>query len=51
VLECAAQGGDGVTDPGGVQEPRCRCGAEGQGSVGDRWMVGLDSLGGLFQLW
>jgi len=42
VLEWAAQGGAGVTDPGGVPET-FRCGTEGQGLVGiigDRWMVG-----------
>ena len=38
---------------GGVQE-LFRCCTEGDGLVGNiggRWMVGLDDLGGLFQLW
>jgi len=53
VLEWAAQGGGGVTDTGGIQE-MLRCCTEGQGlvgSIGDRWMVGPDDLGGLFQPW
>jgi len=32
----------------------CRCCAEGRGlvgNIGERWMVGLDDLGGLFQPW
>ena len=39
--------------PGDVQEP-FRCGTEGcglVGSIGGRWMAGLDGLGGLFQPW
>ena len=46
----AAQGGDGVTIPGGIPEP-WRCGAEGRGQWA-RWGwagVGLDGLRGLFQ--
>ena len=45
----AAQGGGGVTVPGGVEEP-CGCGTEGRG----QWvwegglMVGLGDLRGLF---
>ena len=53
MLEWAAQGGGGVTDPGGVQEA-CRCCTEGHGlvrTIGDGRMVGLDDLGGLFQPW
>ena len=53
MLEWAAQGGGGVTDSGGVQET-CRCCTEGHGlvgNIGDRWMVGLDDLRGVFQLW
>ena len=46
----AAQGGGGVTIPGGVQEP-CRCGIEGHanghGGVGST--VGLDDPSGPFQ--
>ena len=45
-MEQAAQGGGGVTDPGGVQET-CSCGTEGYGlvsSIGGRWVVGLDDL-------
>ena len=52
-LESAAQGGGGVTDPGGAQE-MFRCCTEGHGLVGNiggRWTVGLDDLGGLFQPW
>jgi len=51
-LEWAAQGGDGVTKPGGAQET-FRCFTERHGLVGntgDMWMVGLDDLGGLFKL-
>ena len=51
VLEWAVQGGGGVTDPGGIQET-FRFYTEGHGlvgSTGDRWMVGLSDLGGLFQ--
>ena len=46
-------GGGGVTIPGGVQE-MFRCCTERRGLVGntsDRWRVGLDDLGGLFQPW
>lgn len=42
-----------VSDPGGVQETVRYC-TEGHGlvgTIGDRWMVGLDNLGGLLQLW
>ena len=38
---------------GAVQETS-RCCTEGRGlvgNVGDRWMVGLDDLGNLFQPW
>ena len=51
MLEWAVRGGGGVTIPGGVQET-FRCCTEGRGLVGntgDRWMVGLHGLGGLFQ--
>lgn len=47
----AAQGGDGVTDPGGVTE-MLRCCTEKHGLVGNtggRWIVGMDDLEGLFQ--
>jgi len=53
VLERSAQRGSGVTIPGGVQET-LRCCTEGHGLVGiigDRWMVGLEDLGGIFQPW
>ena len=42
----AAQGGGGVTVPGGVQEP-CGCGTEDKvsGHGGDGRAVGLDDLG------
>ena len=53
VGKAAAQGGGGVTVPGGVQEV-FRCCAEGHGLVGntgDRWTVGLDDLFRLFQPW
>ena len=39
-------------DPGDVQET-FRCCTEGHGlmgNIGDRWTVGLDDLGGLFNL-
>lgn len=51
MLEWAAQGGGGVTDPGGIQGT-FRCCAEGHGlmrTIGDRWIVGLDDLRGLLQ--
>jgi len=46
----AAQGGGGVTIPGGVEEPHGR-GTEGHGQWAwcDGLMVGLDALSGLFQ--
>ena len=46
----AAQGGGGVTIPGGVEEPHGR-GTEGHGQLAwcDGLMVGLDALSGLFQ--
>lgn len=50
-MEWAAQGGGGVTDPGGVQE-RFVCCVEGHGlvrAIGDGWTVGLCDLVGLFQ--
>jgi len=50
VLEWATQGGGGVTSPGGVQGTLSCC-TEGQGSVrtiGDKWMIALDDLVGLF---
>ena len=49
----AAQRGGGVTNSGDSQETFRRC-TEGHGlvgNIGDRWMVGLDSLEGLFQPW
>ena len=52
-LEWAAQGGGGVTDPGGVQGTFERC-TEGRGlvrTIGDGWMVGLGDAVGLFQTW
>mgnify|MGYP001859720434 CR=1 FL=1 len=48
---CPGSGGD--TAPGGVQEISRYC-TEGHrlvGYIGDRWKVGLDDLGGLFQPW
>ena len=53
MMEGAAQGGGGVSDPGGVQGT-FRCCVEGCGlvrTIGDWWTVGLDDLGGLFQPW
>jgi len=53
VGKAAAQGGGGVTVPGGVQEV-FRCCTEGRGLVGNtgnRWTVGLDDFGVLFQSW
>ena len=47
----AAQGGGGVTIPGGVQEI-FRCCTEGHGlvrNINDTWMVGLDGVRGFFQ--
>ena len=53
VLEWAAQGGGGVTDPGSVQGTLRHCVKEHglEITIGDRWMVGLDNLVGLFQPW
>ena len=49
VLHCtAAQGGGGVTIPGGVPEP-WGCGTEGRGQWAWRAELGLGRLGGLFQ--
>ena len=53
MLEWAAQGSGEVTDSGGVQGTFRRC-VEGHGlerTMGDRWTVGLDDHGGLFQPW
>jgi len=50
-LEWVAQGGGGVTDPGGVQGTFGRC-VEGHGlvgTIGEGRMVGLDDTVGLFQ--
>lgn len=50
-LEQAAQGSGRVTIPGGIQE-MCRCGTKEHGlvgSVGGRWMFGLDDLTDLFE--
>ena len=47
------QGGGGVTIPRGVHEMFTCC-SKGHvlvGNTGDRWMVGLDDLRGLFQPW
>jgi len=52
-MEWTAQGGGGITDPGDVQG-MLRCCVEGHGlvrTIGDRWTVGLDDLGGLLQPW
>ncbi len=48
MLERAAQRGDGVMFKkcGDVTE-----GCDLVGNIGDRWMLGLDDLGGLFQHW
>jgi len=52
VLEWAAQGGGGVTHPGGVQGTRsCVEGHALVKAIGDRQTVGLDDLVGLFQPW
>ena len=51
MLQWAARGGGGVIVPGGVRETLGCC-AEGHGLVentDDRWIIGLDDLGGLFQ--
>ena len=53
MLERAAQGGGGVTIPGGVQKT-FRCCTEGHGlvgNIGDKWTVALDDPGGLLQPW
>jgi len=53
VLAQTAQGDSGVTVPRGVLE-KFRCGIEGcglVGNIGDRLVVGLDDLRGLFQPW
>ena len=52
-LEWAAQGGGGVTDPGGVQGTFGGC-VEGHGlvrAIGDGWMLGLGDSVGLSQPW
>ena len=52
-LEWAAQGGGGVTNPGGVQGTFGCC-VEGHGlvrTIGDVWMTGLGDPVGLFQPW
>jgi len=52
-LEWAAQRGDGVTDPAGVQGMFRRC-VEGHGlvrTIGDGGIVGLGDPMGLFQPW
>jgi len=52
-LEWAAQGGGGVTDPGGVQGMLGHC-VERRvlvRSTGDGWMVGLGDPVGIFQPW
>jgi len=52
-MEWAAQGGGGIINPGDVQGTFRRC-FEGRGlvrTIGDRWLVGLDDLVGLFQPW
>ncbi len=46
-------GSGGITVPGGVQEMFSYF-TEGHdlvGNIGDRWMVGLNNVGGLFQPW
>ena len=51
MLEWAAQGGDGFTNLRGVQGTFRHC-VEGHGlvkTIGDRQMVGLNDLVGLFQ--
>ena len=51
MLEGAAQGGDRVTVPVGVQETLdvvVRDVAKWEGNGGGRWVVGLDDLRGLF---
>jgi len=53
VLEWAAQGGGGVTNPGGVQGTFGHS-VEGHGlsrTVGDGWRIGLGDPVGLFQPW
>ena len=50
-MEQAAQRGDTVTVPGGVQG-KGRCSTQGQilvVCIGGRWLVELDDLTGLFQ--
>jgi len=45
VLERAAQGGGGVTVPGGIQET-CRCGTEGHGLLGNTGERKMDDFTG-----
>mgnify|MGYP001855272545 CR=1 FL=1 len=49
VLEEAAQGGGGVTVPGGIQEMYISGIWGHSGNDADGLMVGLSDLGGLFQ--
>ena len=52
-MQWSAQGGGGLSEPGGVQRTFGRC-VEGSGvvrTIEDRWMVGLIDLVGLFQPW
>ena len=52
-MEWAAQGGGGVSDPGGIQAAIGHC-VEGRGlvrTIGDGWTVGLGDPVGLFQPW
>jgi len=53
VLEWAAQGGGGVSVPGGIHST-FRCCTEGhglEGNIDDMCTVRLGDLGGLFQPW
>ena len=52
-MEWAAQGGGGITNPGGVQGT-FECCVEGHSlvrSIGDGWVAGLGDPVGLFQCW
>ena len=51
ILEWAAQGGGGVTNPGGIQGTfeHFSEGHDLMRTIGDRWMVGLGDPVGLFQ--
>ena len=50
MLEWAARGGGEVTNPGGSRKYRCGTKEHSLvGSAGNRWTIGLNDLGRLFQ--